>query len=295
MNKKMNKQFDQDQQLVNQFLQTHIEQNIDQVTLKQAMGYSLLAGGKRLRPLLTISVLRVFGVDVNETTLKAALSVELIHTYSLIHDDLPAMDDDDLRRGVPTNHVKFGAGMATLAGDGLLTLAFQWLVDNQLPESKKSRLVYEMAKAAGPSGMVSGQAIDISSEGQHLDLAALQHLHREKTGALIRYSLIAGGVLADVDEPTLNLLIQFGENFGLAFQIYDDLLDVTATTAEMGKRTHKDEAEQKNTYPELLGVEGTKQALTKTLETARHNLSNLNKQTGRDVEQLSQFLTYFKL
>jgi geranylgeranyl diphosphate synthase type II len=205
------------------------------------------------------------------------------------------MDNDDLRRGEPTNHVKFGAGMATLAGDGLLTLAFQWLTDNQLPVDVQANLTLALAKAAGPSGMVAGQARDIEGEGQHLKLTELQYLHRQKTGALLKYAVQAGGIITEQPVTVIDLLGTFGAQFGLAFQIYDDIMDVVATPAQMGKATQKDAAEHKNTYPGLLGLDGAKEQLQKALSQAKNAQQQLAELTGRSMAGFDQFLAYFKL
>ncbi|MEY8441233.1 polyprenyl synthetase family protein [Lactobacillaceae bacterium 24-114] len=280
---------------IDQYLEENLGKNIDQATLRESMAYSVEAGGKRLRPALTLAIVKALGGQLTPDVMRAATALELLHTYSLIHDDLPAMDNDDLRRGVPTNHRKFGAGMATLAGDGLLTLAFQWLTDNDLPVATKSRLTLELAKAAGPAGMVAGQARDIEGEKKHLDLDQLRCLHRQKTGALLEYSLLAGGILAGQTEEINQLLAAFGAQYGLAFQIYDDLMDVVGTTAEMGKVVHKDADEHKNTYPELLGVSGATEQLHATLAKADKIKLELAAKTGRDLSILNEFLAYFKL
>lgn len=280
---------------IDQYLEENLGQDIDQATLRESMTYSVDAGGKRLRPALTLAIVKALGGQLTPDIMRAATALELLHTYSLIHDDLPAMDNDDLRRGVPTNHRKFGAGMATLAGDGLLTLAFQWLADNDLPVVTKARLTLELAKAAGPAGMVAGQARDIEGEKKHLDLDKLRYLHRQKTGALLEYSLLAGGILADQPENVNQLLAAFGAQYGLAFQIYDDLMDVVGTTEEMGKAVHKDAGEHKNTYPELLGVSGATAQLHSTLAKADEIKLELAAKTGRDFSILNEFLAYFKL
>lgn len=280
---------------IDDYLDRALPQDIDQPTLSKSMCYSVTAGGKRLRPALTLATVEMLGGRIDENTLRAACALELLHTYSLIHDDLPAMDNDDLRRGEPTNHVKFGAGMATLAGDGLLTLAFQWLTDNELPIEVQARLTLALAKAAGPSGMVAGQARDIEGEGKHLKLAELQYLHRQKTGALLKYAVQAGGIITEQPAAVIELLGSFGAQFGLAFQIYDDIMDVVATPEQMGKATHKDAAEHKNTYPGLLGLDGAKEQLQKALDQAIEDQDRLAKLTGRSMDSFDQFLAYFKL
>lgn len=280
---------------VDDYLAANIQTDIDQATLGQAMAYSLMAGGKRLRPALTLATVETLGGSLNEDVMKAATAVELLHTYSLIHDDLPAMDNDDLRRGKPTNHKKFGAGMATLAGDGLLTLAFEWLTENDLPASTQASLTLALAQAAGPAGMVAGQARDIEGEHQHLTLEQLRYLHRQKTGALLRYAVLAGGIITNQPVATRELLAEFGAAFGLAFQIYDDLMDVLGTTAQMGKRVHKDAGEHKNTYPGLLGVQGAEDQLHRSLNEAHQLVDQLSHQTGRNFSIMNEFLGYFKL
>lgn len=280
---------------IDQFLKQAMPADIDQDTLAASMEYSVNAGGKRLRPALTLTTVQVLGGQLNQDIMKAATALELLHTYSLIHDDLPAMDNDDLRRGKPTNHKKFGAGMATLAGDGLLTMAFQWVTDNQLPADTRANLALALAQAAGPAGMVAGQARDIEGEHEHLNLEQLQYLHRQKTGALLRYAVLAGGIITGQDQAVKALLAKFGAQFGLAFQIYDDLMDVVGTTKEMGKAVHKDAGEHKNTYPGLLGVRGAEEQLHLALRQARKTQADLSEVTNRDFSAYDQFLAYFKL
>lgn len=280
---------------IEEYLANNLSADIDQPTLAQSMRYSLLAGGKRLRPALTLMTVEILGGAVNSGTMRAASALELLHTYSLIHDDLPAMDDDDLRRGQPTNHCKFGAGMATLAGDGLLTLAFQWLSDNDLPVAVKNELVQNLAKAAGPAGMVAGQARDIEGEGQHLTLEQLRCLHRQKTGALLEYAVLAGGIITDQPVEVKRKLADFGAHYGLAFQIYDDLMDVLGTTAKMGKAVHKDADEHKNTYPGILGVAGAKKELVKAVMAAKSDQQALSELVGRSFAAYDQALAYFEL
>lgn len=281
-------------QKIDDYLKNEMPKDIDQQTLSDSMCYSVDAGGKRLRPALTIVTAEMFGTEINEDVMHTACALELLHTYSLIHDDLPAMDNDDLRRGLPTNHVKFGAGMATLAGDGLLTMAFQWLTDNGLPDAIKVQLVLALSKAAGPSGMVAGQARDIEGVHQQLNLDQLRYLHRQKTGALLRYAVVAGGILSGIDRKTLDALGVFGARFGLAFQIKDDILDVTSTPEELGKPVHQDAEENKNTYPELLGLDGARQKLREAVSAAREQQEVLAKMTQRSFDGYDQFLAYFK-
>ena len=281
--------------MIDDYLSDHLAADVDQDTLYSSMQYSLMAGGKRLRPALTLATVEMFGKSVDEDVMHAATALELLHTYSLIHDDLPAMDDDDLRRGKPTNHCRFGAGMATLAGDGLLTLAFQWVSDNNLPVAIRAELTLALAQAAGPAGMVAGQARDIEGEGQQLSLDQLRYLHRQKTGALLRYAVLAGGIITGQPQPIKAALADFGAQFGLAFQIYDDLMDVLGTTAQMGKAVHKDAGEHKNTYPGLLGTAGAEEQLHRALQAARDAQVRLGELTGRSFAGYDQFLAYFKL
>lgn len=281
-------------QTVDDYLEHHLQNDCDQSTLYQSMSYSLMAGGKRLRPTLTLAIVDALGCELDKSVQRAACAVELLHTYSLIHDDLPAMDNDDLRRFLPTNHRRFGAGMATLAGDGLLTLAFQWVSDNGLPDNVSLKLVQLLSKAAGPAGMVAGQAMDIHYAGTRLPLDELQKLHAKKTGALLRYSVLAGGVIAQASENTCQLLAQFGAHYGLAFQIYDDLMDVIGSESKMGKAVHKDADEQKNTYPNLVGITGTKAALDKALASARADQRQLADSGVGDFQILNEFLAYFR-
>lgn len=290
----MVKQVSDYQAKINDYLSHFVRRDIDQQTLSNSMTYSLLAGGKRLRPSLTLATVEMLGGMVDQSVMKAACALELLHTYSLIHDDLPAMDNDPLRRGKATNHVRFGAGMATLAGDGLLTLAFQWLSENGLPVVTRLRLVQALSEAAGPAGMVAGQARDIHYTGTKLPLDQLRYLHRQKTGALLRYAVMAGGIITNQSQPIMDALAAFGARFGLAFQIYDDILDVTSTPEQLGKATHKDAGENKNTYPSLLGLDGAKQQLAKALDAARHDQTELDKLTGRSFAGYDEFLAYFK-
>lgn len=185
--------------------------------------------------------------------------------------------------------------MATLAGDGLLTLAFQWVSDNNLPAPIRAELTLALAQAAGPAGMVAGQARDIEGEGQQLALDQLRYLHRQKTGALLRYAVLAGGIITNQPRPVKAALADFGAQFGLAFQIYDDLMDVLGTTAQMGKAVHKDAGEHKNTYPGLLGTTGAKDQLHQALQATKTAQTKLGQLTGRSFAGYDQFLAYFKL
>lgn len=271
--------------------------NPDEATprLLEAMRYSLLAPGKRLRPLLTmLASVAVGGTD--EQALPAACAVEMVHTYSLIHDDLPAMDDDDLRRGLPTCHKRFDEATAILAGDALLTLAFQVLAE-QLPPTLASRCVRELAWGAGAAGMVGGQMSDLAGEGRFADsqppvatLMYLESIHARKTGALYRAALRMGAIVGAGErlcDWQLCRLDEFGRDFGLAFQITDDLLDVEGDPVTTGKRTRKDADKHKITYPALLGVQQSKQLVDELCQRAVSTLEPF----GRAAQPLVR-LTY---
>lgn len=227
--------------------------------LVEAMQYSLLAGGKRLRPALVIESARACAADENvpPEALTAAAAIELIHTFSLVHDDLPAMDDDDLRRGRPTNHKVFGEAMAILAGDAMVMLAFD-IIAMDVEPSRAIPLIRELAHASGPEGMIGGQVLDMQGQNIALTLEQLQTLHRMKTGALLRAACRMGAIAAGATDAQIGALTNFGEKIGLAFQIVDDLLDVTATPEQLGKATGKDKSKGKNTYPNLLGLESSR-------------------------------------
>ena len=248
--------------------------------LAEAMTYSLKAGGKRIRPVLCMLAAEAVGAKA-EAALPCAVALEFIHTYSLIHDDLPAMDDDDLRRGKPTCHVVFGEGPAILAGDGLLTEAFTHLAaDPSLPPSRRVDALRVLGEAAGWRGMVGGQALDLEGEartraGQPVGMTELQQIHRLKTGALLRAALELGGIAGNATPEQRAALRAAGEALGLAFQIQDDILDATSTQEAMGKRVGKDEGKGKITYPLLLGLAGARTALQEATERARCQLLSL--------------------
>ena len=243
--------------------------------LVEAIRYSLTAGGKRLRPALVLECFHACGGDAasEKSALAAAVAIELIHTFSLVHDDLPAMDDDDLRRGVPTNHKVFGEAIAILAGDAMVTLAFEVIARDAEPRLVPA-LITELAAAAGPTGMIGGQVLDMAAEGQTLDLPRLQQIHRMKTGALLTAACRLGAIAAGATEPQLDATSRFGQHLGLAFQIVDDVLDVTSTPEQLGKHTNKDASLGKNTYPQLLGLDGARQAAGQQIEWADAALGN---------------------
>ncbi|USS91145.1 polyprenyl synthetase family protein [Fructilactobacillus carniphilus] len=249
-------------------------------TLQQSLSYSLLAGGKRLRPLLTLATLLTFDETITEERLQASVAVEMIHTYSLIHDDLPAMDDSDYRRGKLASHKQFDEAQAILTGDGLLTDAFSVLATSGLPANQITELVDQLSLAAGSRGMVAGQVIDMEATGKQLSLAALQDLDRKKTGALFHYSVLAGVIMANATENQRQHLTDFAGKFGLAFQIYDDLVDEQAGT---------DEDEGKNSYAHLLGRKQAQQVLQETIAAGEAALDSVP-----HANLLQSFLTYFK-
>lgn len=235
--------------------------------LKDAMGHSLLAGGKRLRPILVlwtwdaVAARRRSTPADREAALVAACGLEMLHTYSLIHDDLPAMDDDALRRGKPTTHIAFDEATAILAGDALQTRAFGLLADAPLPATLRVACLQTLAHASGASGMCGGQALDIDATGQQQTLAALTRMHALKTGALIRAAVRMGALCGQAHEPQLAQLDSFADALGLAFQVRDDILDVEASSEQLGKTAGKDQAQDKSTFPALLGMDGAKAQL----------------------------------
>ncbi|HLG27121.1 MAG TPA: farnesyl diphosphate synthase [Paenisporosarcina sp.] len=242
-----------DQQLSDQILSIEAP-----VILKEAMNYSLVAGGKRVRPLFLLAVLDFLKMKHGEA-LAVGATIEMVHTYSLIHDDLPSMDNDDFRRGKLTNHKVYGEALAILAGDGLLTYSFGVLARlKEVSAENKLELIHLLSKAAGAEGMVGGQVLDIESERKKVTVDELETIHINKTGALLSFSIEAGAILAQVDDNTRKALTDFGFHIGLAFQIQDDILDIEGTTEELGKTAGKDVASEKNTYPALLTLNGAK-------------------------------------
>jgi geranylgeranyl diphosphate synthase type II len=224
-------------------------------TIHRAMRYSLFAGGKRIRPVLCIEAAKTVS-DAPDGIVSAACSLELIHTYSLIHDDLPALDNDDYRRGKLTNHKVFGDAMAILAGDALLTLAFQVLAQLPIPDERKTGLIAELSTASGTvGGMIGGQVADLEGEGKPPDAQLLETIHRAKTGALLRASLRLGAIYAGASEPQYSALSCYGEHIGLAFQIVDDILDVEESSEALGKTAGKDAQQHKITFPAVYGLE----------------------------------------
>lgn len=240
--------------------------------LFNAMEYSLMAGGKRLRPILCLTASNLCG-DKNLKALDCASAIEMIHTYSLIHDDLPSMDDDDLRRGIPTSHKKFNEASAILAGDGLLNMAFEVLSNQKLEPEIIVKTIQIISKASGSYGMISGQMKDIEAEKKTVSLEKLQNIHMEKTGALIRASLVSGGIIGGSEEKGLKELDEYGKCIGLAFQVTDDILNATGDPLVMGKSTGTDLEKNKATYPLLMGLENSKKYATELIEKSLEHLS----------------------
>lgn len=248
-------------------LPEYIRASNNSESLMKAMEYSLMLGGKRIRPVLALATCELLHKPASQV-LPAACALEMIHTYSLIHDDLPSMDDDDLRRGKPTNHKVFGEAIAILAGDGLLTEAFTCLSDPlwHLSDHQKIRVIHCIAEAAGAKGMVAGQVLDLEHEGKDCNEQQLENIHLHKTGKLILASILAGGHAASADSNQLKILDEFGRKIGLAFQIADDILDITQTTEKLGKNAKSDLKKNKSTYPSLIGLEASKQKAEKLLK-----------------------------
>ncbi len=258
-------------------------------TLASSMEYSLMAGGKRLRPILLMAAAEAVG-GRGEEYLTSACAIEMIHTYSLIHDDLPAMDNDDYRRGKLTNHKVYGAGMATLAGDALLTLAFEVLLrQHGVSDAVKLTVLREVSEAAGAKGMVGGQAMDLGAEGQQVNIITLRRMHMGKTGALFRAAVRAGAILAGGDAAELVSLTRYAESFGLAFQITDDILDVTGATEDIGKPAGSDERNHKTTYVTLATLPGAEKMARDAVATAVEALTPLGDRADF-LRALAEFL-----
>ena len=255
--------------------------------LQESMEYSLLSGGKRVRPVLTLLTARLLKGNERAARLSGA-ALELIHTYSLIHDDLPAMDDDDLRRGKPANHLVYGEGMAILAGDGLLTYAFKILADLNIDAASRCQLVKLLADSAGPNGMVAGQVLDLQAEDEPVDLGGLKKIHRAKTGALFKAAVLAGVYCSDYSKEELSALEVYAEQLGLTFQITDDILDVIGNAEILGKEVGKDFERGKSTYPGLIGLEDSKKEAEKAVNEGLKALEIF----GEDADILRDLLKF---
>lgn len=264
-------------QTIEDYLFTYVQELTIPEDLKSSMLYSLKAGGKRLRPVLVLALLHAYGKN-EEDGIPVGCAVEMIHTYSLIHDDLPCMDDDDLRRGKPTNHKVYGEATAVLAGDALLTESFR-LITSQLSSSisadQKLRIVEELVKSAGALGMVGGQFDDMEAEQKQVSLAELESIHARKTGKLLAFSVAAGAMLAGASDDDIEKLREFSYHIGIAFQIRDDILDLEGNEEKIGKRVGSDTANEKSTYPSLLTLSGAKEKLHEHITRAKEIVSNL--------------------
>ena len=267
---------EQQRERVDRFLEQSLPETLcDPQQLYESMRYSLLAGGKRVRPILTIAAAQALGYH-HDAVLPFAASLEFVHTYSLIHDDLPAMDNDDYRRGRLTNHKVYGDGMAILAGDGLLTMAFELCSQNKdtnnFTPSQQLEIVRELAYGSGHQGMVGGQVMDIQAENQEVDLKHLQKIHSHKTGQLIRAAVRIGGIVGGASSTQLASLTGYAENIGLAFQIADDVLNMVGTREELGKDAGTDEKRGKQTYPSFFGIDGARKLGEECVERAINRL-----------------------
>ncbi|MDA1474899.1 polyprenyl synthetase family protein [Bacillus changyiensis] len=264
--------------VIEQRLFSYIQELQAPSSLKQSMLYSLQAGGKRLRPILVLALLHAYRKKEADG-IPVGCAVEMIHTYSLIHDDLPCMDDDDLRRGKPTNHKIFGEATAVLAGDALLTESFKMIttsVSTEVSAEKRLKLVNELISAAGAEGMVGGQILDMEAESRQISLEELQSVHEGKTAKLLSFSVIAGAILADAPSKEIEKLREFSYHIGVAFQIRDDILDLEGSEAKIGKRTGSDMTNGKSTYPSLLSLDGAKQKLIEHIQKAKQIISQLS-------------------
>ena len=261
--------------------------------LSEVILYSVQAGGKRIRPLLLLELIQAFGLELAEAHYQVAAALEMIHTGSLIHDDLPAMDDDDYRRGRLTSHKKFGEDMAILAGDSLFLDPYGLLARAELPSQVKVDLISELSLAAGSFGMVAGQVLDMQGEGQAISLEDLKTIHANKTGKLLTYPFVAAGLIVQAQQSVQDKLRRIGGLLGLAFQVRDDILDVTASFEELGKTPQKDLAADKSTYPAFLGLDGAKNFFNQTLDEAVVILSDLEEKTefsGGKIQKIIESL-----
>ena len=263
--------------------------------LTEVILYSVQAGGKRIRPLLLLELIQAFGLELAEAHYQVAAALEMIHTGSLIHDDLPAMDDDDYRRGRLTSHKKFGEDMAILAGDSLFLDPYGLLARAELPSQVKVDLISELSLAAGSFGMVAGQVLDMQGEGQAISLEDLKTIHANKTGKLLTYPFVAAGLIVQAQQSVQDKLRRIGGLLGLAFQVRDDILDVTASFEELGKTPQKDLAADKSTYPAFLGLDGAKNFFNQTLDEAVDILKDLEEKTEFSSEEIQKIIESLRL
>ena len=263
--------------------------------LREAVLYSIHAGGKRIRPYLLLEVLESLQVPITIAHAQVAAALEMIHTGSLIHDDLPAMDDDDFRRGRLTNHKKFGEALAILAGDALFLDPYALIALSDLPNEIKVDLIASLSLSSGSMGMVAGQVLDMEGEGKHLNLEELQTIHANKTGKLLAFPFQAAGVIAGLDENLQKQLKTVGELIGLAFQVRDDILDVTASFEEIGKTPQKDLQAEKSTYPALLGLDEAKVFCNRTLDQANEKLDVISQLVDFDKEPIVKIVESLRI
>jgi len=282
--------FEQDRALIEAALERLLPaETAPPLSIHRAMRYSVFAGGKRIRPILCYETARIFAADPGPAV-PVGCALEFIHTYSLIHDDLPALDNDDLRRGKPTCHKEFGEALAILAGDALLTRAFETLAAAPLDPARRVRVIAEVAAAAGTvGGMVGGQVADLEAEGKPPNAAALEYIHRSKTAALIRASVVAGALLGGGEDADVERLRRFGEKIGWAFQVVDDILDVEESSAALGKTAGKDQAQKKTTYPALYGLEESRRIAAELAAQAMRELDSYAGRAAR-LRELGEFL-----
>ncbi|SCH11722.1 MULTISPECIES: polyprenyl synthetase family protein [unclassified Romboutsia] len=253
-----------------------------QATIMKAMNYSLKAGGKRLRPILTLEACKIVGGN-EEDVLPFAVAIEMIHTYSLIHDDLPALDNDDLRRGKPTNHKVFGDAMAVLAGDALLNYAFEVMLSNSINKEnpqKYLRAINEIAKSSGIHGMIGGQVVDVESENKTISKDKLDFIHLNKTAAIIIGCMRAGAIIGNANAEELEKITRYGRNIGLSFQIVDDILDIIGDESKLGKHVGSDIENHKSTYPSILGLDESKLVAKQLIDEAKENIKGLKEDSG---------------
>lgn len=275
--------------LIDEHLGKYLEKKDNpQSIIYDAMRYSVFAGGKRLRPILMLNVCKMCGGDTDEV-MPFACALEMIHTYSLIHDDLPAMDNDDLRRGMPTSHKKFGEATAILAGDALLNKAFEVVSSYKGKQTERAmKAINILSVSSGTEGMIGGQIVDMLSEGKTITPDELRYLHLNKTGAIIRSACVIGAVMSGAGEEEIKVVDGFAQNLGIAFQIQDDILDVTGTEEELGKPIGSDAEENKNTYVSLMGLERSKELAEEYSDSAKKSLDIF----GSKADFLKQFTDY---
>lgn len=262
-----------------------------QITIMKSMNYSLEAGGKRLRPILTLEACKIVG-GKEEDAIPFAVAIEMIHTYSLIHDDLPALDNDDLRRGKPTNHKVFGDAMAILSGDALLNYAFEVMLSNSINKDdpkKYLRAINEIAKSSGIHGMIGGQVVDVESENKKISKDKLDYIHLNKTAAIIIGCMRAGAIIGNADEEGLEKITKYGRNIGLSFQIVDDILDIVGDESKLGKNVGSDIENHKSTYPSLIGLEESKEIAKQLIQEAKENVRNLSNDSNF-LEDLADYI-----